>query len=93
MTSRISRLFTGPAEADSWRGYGTRGRAMLYALSFVGTAIALASVAWHTGGDPLFIALIAAAGLGHIVSALPGRRRFRLSFIIYPAALFAAWTL
>lgn len=93
MTSRISRLFIARAEADGWRDYGTRGRVLLYALSFVGTAIALASVAWRTGGDPLFIALIPDAGLGHVVSALPGRRRFRLSFIIYPAALFIAWTM
>ena len=74
-----------------WEGTGWRGRAVLYTLSFAGVAVALGTVAWSSGGDPVLMGLIPAAAVGHLLSASPTKRKLRLGIVIYPAAIAGMW--
>ncbi len=78
---------------ESWERAGWRGKLALHALSTLGAAVSIGAVAWASGGDPRYLSLIPVAVVGGVVAALPFRRRPRLSFVIYPAALFAALTM
>ena len=91
LVSRLLKLVFARSSEDLWEGTGWRGRATLYTLSFMGVAVALATVAWASGGDAVLWALIPAAGLGHLVSASPTKRKLRLGIAIYPAVLAGIW--
>ncbi len=81
---------TGPAlDENPWFG----GKVVLYLLSFLATVVSMEAVTWVSGDTGFFIALMVAAGVGHIVSFLPRWRGVRLSFIIYPLALLAIWSM
>ena len=91
MASGLSRLFIASAPTDAWERGRWRGRLVLYTLAFTGSAVSLASVAWASDQVALFMALMVVAGVGHAVSGIPSARRFRLSFVVYPAVFAAMW--
>jgi hypothetical protein len=90
---RIRRLLTVPAAADDWGASFWRGRLLLHTFSFAATAIAIAAVGSASRELPFHSLLIALAALGHVVSNIPMKRRLRLSVVIYPALLVAAFAM
>ena len=78
---------TGSASEGDW----WQGKLSLHTLSFAASAISLAAAAWVTGDVSYFGALAAVVAVGHMVSGRPAARRLRLSFVIYPAAVFAVY--
>ena len=67
------------------------GKITLHALCFAATAVSLAAVAWTSGEFSHFAALTVVVALGHVVSGLPKKGSFRLSYVISPAALTMAF--
>jgi hypothetical protein len=50
-------------------------------------------VAWASGQIALFMGMVVVPGIGYIVSSIPSGRRFRLSYLVYPAVIIAVWML
>ena len=87
---RSQSSVTGPAlDENPW----IRGKVVLYLLSFLATVVSMEAVTWVSGDARFIFALMAAAGVGHVVSFLPRWRGARLSFVIYPLALLAIWSM
>ncbi len=93
LKSTILKWITVPSAGNGWERSGWRDRFLLHALAFTGTAVSLWAVSWASGGHPLYLVLIAAVGLGHLVSARRGQRAFRVAIVIYPALVLAVWAM
>ena len=76
---------------DAWSGTGWKGSAIIYSLSFGGVAVALAAVAWASGADAVFAAMVPASAIGHLISALPTKRKVRFGILIYPIVFATIW--
>ena len=76
---------------DEWELSSRRGRLILHGLALAGTVISQAAAMWAGGDVSFFASLMVAVAIGHLVSNWPGGRGLRLSVLIYPAALAAAW--
>ena len=88
----MSRIgFQNPLNKARHQPVGQHGRVLLYTLSFMGMGVSMACVSWASGDVVFSAALAAVAGLGHFLSSLGERRKLRLGFVIYPAALLAIW--
>ena len=72
---------------------GRNGKILLYTLSYLSMAVSIAAVVWANGQSTLLGALLFATALGHIVSALGRQRYLRLSFLTYPLAGLAIWSM
>ena len=93
MAARLSGLFTTATSEDTWERSWWRGRLLLHTLSFAATAVALTAVGSASGRLSFHAGLIILAAVGHVVSNAPIERRFRLSVVIYPVVLLAAWSM
>ena len=69
------------------------GRRMLFAISFAAVAVSMGSVVWASGQATFIGVMLAAAAVGHLLSAAQVRPRFRLSYVIYPIALLVIFTM
>lgn len=91
--ARLSGKLTVATSGDDWESSWWRGRLLLHTLIFAATAVALAAVGSTSGQLPFHVVLIALAAVGNVVSNVPMKRRLRLSVVIYPALLLAAWSM
>ncbi len=87
----VSTTPTAPSKPDASESTWWQGKASLHTLSFAAMAVSLAAAAWTSEDVPYFAALTAVVALGHVVSGLPKKGRFRLTYAIYPAALIMAY--
>lgn len=69
------------------------GRWLLLAISFAAVAVSMGSVVWASGQTTFVGIMLAAAALGHLLSAAQIRPRFRLSYVIYPIALLIIFSM
>ena len=87
----LANILIAPTAGSDWERSGRLGRIGLHTLAFAATVVTLTAVGWTSSEFPFFVFLIAAAGLGHVVSSLPRVGRVRLGFVIYPASFLAIW--